>query len=43
VDHHAFLCLEIAVDAAKAGGTALRLNVANEIAVEAFLARLREL
>jgi 1-deoxy-D-xylulose-5-phosphate reductoisomerase len=43
VDHHAFPCLEIAVDAAKAGGTApCVLNAANEIAVEAFLAgRLR--
>ena len=39
VDHDAFPCLRLALEAAKAGGTApCVLNAANEVAVHAFLA-----
>ena len=39
-DHDAFPCLALAVDAAKEGGGAcVRLNAANEVAVELFIDR----
>ena len=39
-DHDAFPCLALAIDAAKEGGGAcVRLNAANEVAVELFIDR----